>query len=151
MRQHALTHKNSERPNSPNSSNTNSDNEQASQSDRNRDSEMNDQSDDEAGANTENGNEENFGSKRVDHSPTRLNNLQSIDEEKEQRQSSLNEQDDQEDISRSQSNSSKNLYIFIQIAQNNLTLSVIKLTISCSTKIPINKNIIMPSSNQFLR
>ena len=84
MRQHALTHKNSERPNSPNSSNTNSDNEQASQSDRNRDSEMNDQSDDEAGANTENGNEENFGSKRVDHSPTRLNNLQSIDIQLEQ-------------------------------------------------------------------
>ena len=109
MRQHALTHKNSERANSPNSSNTNSDNEQASQADRNRDNEMNDQSDDEAGANTENANEENFGSKRVDHSPTRLNNLHSIDEEKEQRQSSLNGQDDQEDISRSQSNSSKNL------------------------------------------
>ena len=106
MRQHALTHKNSERSNSPNSSNTNSDNEQTSQADKNRDNDLNDQSDDEGGPTTESANDDNFGHKRVDPSPPRMNNLHSIDEEKEQRQSSC-DREEQEDISRSQSNSSK--------------------------------------------
>ena len=58
MRQHALTHKNSERSNSPNSSNTNSDNEQTSQADKNRDNDMNDQSDEETGPNNETANDD---------------------------------------------------------------------------------------------
>lgn len=107
MRQHALTHKNSERSNSPNSSNTNSDNEQTSQADKNRDNDLNDHSDDEGGAATDSVNDDNFGHKRVDQSPPRLNNLHSIDEEKEHRQSSCTDHEEQEDISRSQSNSSK--------------------------------------------
>ena len=107
MRQHALTHKNSERSNSPNSSNTNSDNEQISQTERNRDIDPNEQSDEEGDA-TESITDEAYGQKRVDNSPLNINSLHNIEEEKGQRQQSFSDQDEQEDITRNQSNSSKN-------------------------------------------
>ena len=110
MRQHALTHKNSDRSNSPHSSNTNSDNEQTSQTERNRDNDINEQSDDD-GDQPEHFNEDNFANKLADRSPSNINNLASIDEEKGQRGGgglqATNDQDEHEDISRSQSNSSK--------------------------------------------
>ena len=124
MRQHALTHKNSERSNSPNSSNTNSDNEQNSQTERSRDNEPNEQSDEE-GMNDDM-NEEDFGHKRVEHSPPTINHLHRIDEEKEQRQPSRADQDEHEDISRIQSNSSKNEFVlFITIKLLYLPPSII--------------------------
>ena len=107
MRQHALTHKNSERSNSPNSSNTNSDNEQNSQTERNRDIDLNEQSDEEGDA-TESITDEAYGQKRVDNSPLNINSLHNIEEEKGQRQQSFSDQDEQEEITRNQSNSSKN-------------------------------------------
>ena len=111
MRQHALTHKNSDRSNSPHSSNTNSDNEQTSQTERNRDNDINEQSDDD-GDQPEHFNEDNFANKLADRSPSNMNNLASIDEEKVQRGGggglqATSDQDEHEDISRSQSNSSK--------------------------------------------
>ena len=110
MRQHALTHKNSDRSNSPHSSNTNSDNEQTSQTERNRDNDINEQSDDDDDQ-PEHFNEDNFANKLADRSPSNINNLASIDEEKGQRGGgglqATNDQDEHEDISRSQSNSSK--------------------------------------------
>ena len=92
MRQHALTHKNSERSNSPNSSNTNSDNEQNSQTEGNRDNEPNEQSDDEGDA-SESMTDETYGRKRANHSPLNINNLHNIEEEKGQRQQSSADQD----------------------------------------------------------
>ena len=106
MRQHALTHKNSERSNSPNSSNTNSDNEQISQTERNRDIDPNEQSDEEGDA-TESITDEAYGQKRVDNSQLNMNSLHNIEEEKGQRQQSFSDQDEQEEITRNQSNSSK--------------------------------------------
>lgn len=110
MRQHALTHKNSDRSNSPHSSNTNSDNEQTSQTERNRDNDINEQSDDDEDQ-PDHFNEDNFANKLADRSPSNINNLASIDEEKGQRGGgglqATNDQDEHEDISRSQSNSSK--------------------------------------------
>ena len=56
-------------------------------------------------------NEDNFANKLADRSPSNINNLASIDEEKGQRGGgglqATNDQDEHEDISRSQSNSSK--------------------------------------------
>ena len=110
MRQHALTHKNSDRSSSPHSSNTNSDNEQTSQTERNRDNDINEQSDDDEDQ-PEHFNEDNFANKLADRSPSTINNLASIDEEKGQRGGgglqATNDQDEHDDISRSQSNSSK--------------------------------------------
>ena len=109
MRQHALTHKNSDRSNSPNasSSNTNSDNEQSnSQLERNRDNE-NEQSEDEG----ENINDDDMVHKIAESSSQDINTLSNIDEEKEQLSSI--DQDDTEDISRSQSNSSKDFITLI--------------------------------------
>ena len=107
MRQHALTHKNSDRSNSPHSSNTNSDNEQTSQTERNRDNDINEQSDDDEDQ-PDHFNEDNFANKLADRSPSNINNLASIEEEKGQRGlQATNDQDEHEDISRSQSNSSK--------------------------------------------
>ena len=113
MRQHALTHKNSDgRSNSPNadSSNTNSDNEQSSQLERNRDNE-NEQSEDEG----ENINDDSMLHKMSESSPQDKNTLSNNDEEKAQLSST--DQDDTEDISRSQSNSSKS---FITSKLNNI-------------------------------
>jgi len=111
MRQHALTHKNGERSNSPNSSNTNSDNEQ-SQSERNRDNDVNEQSDDEE-VHTENMNEENYLQKMAEQSPSNINSLGSIEEEREPRQQPSIDQDEREDISRSHSSSSSHGYAHV--------------------------------------
>lgn len=108
MRQHALTHKNSERSNSPNSS-TNSDNDQNSQTETYRDNEHNEQSDDE-GDHMDNLNDETFEHKMTEDSPPNLKTLDSIDEDKVQRQQPSAHRDEHEDISRSQSNSSKNTF-----------------------------------------
>ena len=81
MRQHALTHKNSERSNSPNSSNTNSDNEQSSQAERSRDIDPNEQSDEE-GDPTDGINEEPYGQKRAEESPLNMNSVHNTEEEK---------------------------------------------------------------------